>query len=198
MAELKLDETKRPVYEKRYKDNGEEYLKLVDVIDIEEDLKEKSLEINRIKEIFNTQERLKAEELLDDLTNEEFLQELKDLTTYHEMDTIEFLNKTEELKSIYNKFPEEVRKKYNNLTKFSREYLPEFINKKTKELEEKGITIREYKELLTGQQMLDNPEHERIKENEKLNLQKQVGDDLQKQIEELKNKLNEKGAKDNV
>lgn len=174
LKELKLDETKRPVYEKRYKDNGEEYLKLVDVIDIEEDLKEKSLEINRIKEIFNTQERLKAEELLDDLTNEEFLQELKDLTTYHEMDTIEFLNKTEELKSIYNKFPEEIRKKYNNLTKFSREYLPEFINKKTKELEET----------------------KKIEEQETIKANTQV--DLQKQIEELKNKLNEKGATENV
>ena len=166
------EKSTRPVYAKRYKKNGEEYLKKIDEIDIEEDLKEKSLEINRIKEIFDVQERLKAEELLDDLTDEEYLEEIKDLQNIQELDTYEFLNKTEEIKELYNKMPEEVKMKYKDMAKFTKEYLPEFINKQTERLNE-------------------------IKKETNKPTIEQTTENLEKQIKELQEKLI-KGNETNV
>lgn len=163
-------QTTRPIYKKRYKDNGEEYLKKVDEIEIEEDLKEKALEIERIKELLNTQERLKAEELLDDLTNEEFLQTLKDLSNTKELDTYQYLNMVNEMKEIYNKFPQEIRIKYPNIKKFSNEYLPNFINEQSKKIELKKTTTTN---------------------------QTNITQELQKQIEELQKQING-GEKTNV
>ena len=65
------DTKTKPIYKKRYKENGEEYLEKVDEIDIEEDLKEKKLEIERIKELLAIQQRLKQEELLTESEDEE-------------------------------------------------------------------------------------------------------------------------------
>lgn len=116
----------RPVYEKRYKKNGEEYLKKVDEIDIEEDMKEKSLEINRIKEIFNNQERLKETELIEEYTEETKIKELELMQNYSEINTYEFLNKTMEIENLYNRMPEEIRKQYKDMSRFTKEYLPKF------------------------------------------------------------------------
>ena len=91
--DIKFTQTKKPIYEKRYKNNGEEYLKKVDEIDIEEDLKEKELEINRLKEIFDNQERAKESELIDEWTDETKQKELALMQEYTNMDTYEFLNK---------------------------------------------------------------------------------------------------------
>lgn len=162
--------THRPIYEKRYKKNGEEYLKKVDEIDIVEDLKEKQLEIERIWEIINQQERLKAEQLIDAMTNEEFLDEIKQLEITDGLDTYEFLNKTEELKSLYNKMPENIRQKYNNLSKFSKEYLPEFI----KETEQK-VNIKKELE----------------KQQANIKTQEEINNEIQNQIEQLQNQLKE-------
>lgn len=167
-------ETTRPVYSKRYAKDGTEYLEKIDEINIEEDLAEKKLEIERIKEIMNTQERLKTKELLDEMTEEE-LQELESLTNFTELDTYEFLNKTNELKDIYNKMPEDIRMKYNNLSKFGKEYLPTFIKEQTAKIEERKAaqTTTEKQEKAT-----------------------QTYEELQKQIEELKNKV--EGGSENV
>lgn len=168
-------ETTRPVYAKRYAKDGTEYLEKVDEINIEEDLAEKKLEIERIKEIMNNQERLKTQELLDEMTEED-LKELEKLTEFSELDTYEFLNKTNELKEIYNKMPEDIRIKYNNLAKFGKEYLPTFIKEQTTKIEEK-------KEIQT--------------KTEKKETANQTFEELEKKIEELQNKIN-KGEKENV
>ena len=112
--------TTRPVYEKRYKNNGEEYLKKVDEINIEEDLKEKKLEISRIKEIFNNQERLKESELYEEYTDETKVKELELMKNYTNLDTYEFLNQSMEVQALYNKMPEEVRKNYKDMAKFTK------------------------------------------------------------------------------
>lgn len=170
----------RPIYKKRYKSNGEEYLKKVDSINIEEDMKEKQLEIERIKELFDTQERLKAEELLDDLTNEEFLNTLKtqtqDLTN---LDTYEFLNRINELKEFYNKMPRDIRMQYKNINEFAKNYLPKFIDEKLEKIE-----INKQNQAQQAQQAQQNE-----------NLAK-TQEELQKQIEELQKQL--KGAETNV
>lgn len=161
-------QTTRPVYEKRYKNNGEEYLKKVDEIDIEEDLKEKSLEINRIKEIFDNQERLKESQLIDEYTEETKIKELELMQNYTEIDTYEFLNKSMEIQSLYNRMPEEIRKQYKDISRFTKEYLPKFT-KETKANFEK-----------VTQQMKEQNKQETItKTNEEL--QKQI-DELQKQL----------------
>ena len=171
----------RPIYKKRYKSNGEEYLKKVDTINIEEDLKEKQLEIERIKELFDTQERLKAEELLDDLTNEEFLNTLKtqtqDLTT--NLDAYEFLNRINELKEFYNKMPREIRMQYKNINEFAKNYLPKFIDERLEKIETKKAQEQQAQQ--TQQQ------------NENL---AKTQEELKKQIEELQKQL--KGAETNV
>lgn len=170
----------KPIYKKRYKSNGEEYLKQVDSINIEEDMKEKQLEIERIKELFDTQERLKEEELLDDLTNEEFLNTLKtktqDLTN---LDTYEFLNRINELKEFYNKMPRDVRMKYKNINEFAKNYLPTFIDEK---LEKINIEKAQAQQAQQTQQQTEN-------------LTK-TQEELQRQITELQNQL--KGANTNV
>lgn len=167
-------ETTRPIYKKRYNKDGEEFLKKVDEIDIEEDLKEKQLEITRIKEIMNTQERLKAEELLDDLTNEEFLNDLENLQRFEELETYEFLNKTNELKEIYNKMPEEIRRKYNNnISRFTKEYLPNFIDNQRKKLQD-------------------------LKVDENKEIKQTTNEELEKQIQELREKINAKENNENV
>lgn len=157
-------QTTRPVYEKRYKTNGEEYLKKVDEINIEEDLKEKSLEVNRIKEIFNNQERLKENQLIDEYTEETKIKELELMQNYSEIDTYEFLNKSMEIQNLYNRMPEEIRKQYKDMSKFTKEYLPKF----TKEVKAnfKEVTQQNKQETIT-------------KTNEEL--QKQI-DELQKQL----------------
>lgn len=170
----------RPIYKKRYKSNGEEYLKQVDSINIEEDMKEKQLEIERIKEIFNTQERLKAEELLDDLTNEEFLNTLKTQTQdVSNLDTYEFLNRINELKEFYNKMPQDVRMKYKNINEFAKNYLPKFIDERLEK-----INIQK--------QQQEN--EKQMKEHE--NFVAKTQEELQKKIEELEKQL--KGAETNV
>lgn len=167
-------QTTRPVYEKRYKQNGEEYLKKVDEINIEEDLKEKSLEVNRIKEIFNNQERIKESQLIDEYTEETKLKELELMQNYKELDTYQFLNQTIEIQNLYNRMPEEIRKQYKDLTKFTKEYLPKFSKE----------TYKRYEELKT-------------RKTETMNNQKveQTKEEIQNQINELTKKL--EGA-DNV
>ena len=130
-----ITQTKKPVYEKRYKNNGEQYLKKVDEIDIEEDLAEKKLEITRMKEILNTQERLKSQELIDNLTDEEYLKELQDLESVNEIDTYEFLNKINEIKHFYNLMPQDIRIKYKDLARFSKEFIPKLIEIQTEKLQ---------------------------------------------------------------
>lgn len=126
----------RPIYKRRYKDNGEEYLEKVDTIDIEEDLKEKKLEIERIKELMQTQQRLKTEELLSESEDEESLNRLKELsdTTAIE-DTYQFMNKINEVKEFYNKLPREIRMQYKDLSKFTKEFLPKYVNEKLQNLQ---------------------------------------------------------------
>lgn len=161
-------QTTKAVYEKRYKKNGEEYLKKVDEIDIEEDLKEKRLEVNRIKEIFNNQERLKEKELVEEYTEETKIKELELMQEYTEVDTYQFLNKSMEIQGLYNKMPEEIRKQYKDLSKFTKEYLPKF----TKECKTKLETVKEKEKELAKQETI-------TKTNE----------DLQKQIAELQKQL---------
>lgn len=161
-------QTTRPVYEKRYKSNGEEYLKKVDEIDIEEDLKEKSLEVSRLKEIFDNQERIKESQLIDEYTEETKIKELELMQNYSEIDTYEFLNKSIEIQNLYNKMPEEIRKQYKDMSKFTKEYLPKFT-KETKANFEK-----------VTQQMKEQNKQEAItKTNEEL--QNQINE-LQKQL----------------
>ena len=171
---IKTTKTTKPVYEKRYKNNGEEYLKQVDEIDIEEDLQEKQLEITRIKEIFNIQERLKYDELVDEMTNEEYLIHLKELENINEVDTYDFLNKMNEIKHFYNKMPSEIRMKYKNLSKFAKEYVPNFV----KETEEKIKSLKSTNTTNTTTNITTNEE-------------------LKAKIDELQAKL-EKGAENNV
>lgn len=168
-------EKTRPVYAKRYAKDGTEYLEKVDEINIEEDLAEKKLEIERIKEIMNNQERLKTQELLDEMTEEE-IKDLENLTKITDIDTYEFLNKTNELKEIYNKMPEDIRMKYNNLSKFGKEYLPTFIKDQTEKIEKRKETQTQ---------------------TEKQETASQTYEELERKIEELQNKL-EKGAEENV
>lgn len=168
-------EKTRPILKKRYKKNGEEYLEVVDEIDIEEDLKEKKLEIERILEIVNTQERVRTEELLNQMTMEE-VNELENLTQLKDIDTYEFLNKTNELKEIYNKMPNNIRVQYNNLADFGKEYLPKFIN--------------EQKERLNKEKEL---EIEMQKQNEK----QKTFEELQDQIKVLQEQINNKGVTTN-
>lgn len=130
-------EKERKVYSKRYKENGEEYLKCIDKINIEEDMAEKKLEIERIKELINQQEILKAEQLLEEDMDEEFLENAEYLTQLDNLQTSEFLNKTAELKGIYNKMPKNIQEKYKNLSKFAKEFLPEFIEENRQKLEMK-------------------------------------------------------------
>ena len=126
----------KPVYEKRYKNNGEEYLKKVDSIDIEEDLKEKSLEVSRIKEIFDVKDRLKIDELYEEYTDETKLRELELMQSYTDMNTYEFLNKTMEIQNLYNRMPENIRKEYKDISKFTKEYLPKFTKETKTKIEE--------------------------------------------------------------
>ena len=164
----------RPVYKKRTKKNGEEFLKKVDEIDIEEDLKEKQLEINRIKEIFNTQERLKSKELIEEITTEEFLEELKTYQNYNsQMELHEFLNMTREIEEFYNKMPQDIRMKYKDLSKFTKEYIPSFID-------EQSIKLKNRKQAQA--------------ETIKAQANQQTQEELKKQIEELQTKLTKEGV----
>lgn len=168
-------QTTRPIYEKRYKNNGEEYLKKVDEINIEEDLKEKSLEVNRIKEIFNNQERLKESQLIDEFTEETKIKELELMQNYTEIDTYEFLNKSMEIQNLYNRMPEDIRKQYKDMSKFTKEYLPKFTKEAKANLEE----LNKQKEKTIKQETINK-----------------TNDELQKQIDELQKQL--KGEKTNV
>ena len=159
----------KPVYEKRYKTNGEEYLKKVDSINIEEDLKEKSLEVSRIKEIFDVKDRLKIDELYEEYTDETKLRELELMQSYNDMNTYEFLNKTMEIENLYNRMPEQIRKEYKDISKFTKEYLPKF----TKETKTK---IEELQKIQ--------------KEQEKKQNINKTQDEIQKQIAELQQQLN--------
>ena len=159
----------KPVYEKRYKNNGEEYLKKVDSIDIEEDLKEKSLEVSRIKEIFDVKDRLKIDELYEEYTEESKIRELELMQDYKDINTYEFLNKTMEIESLYNRMPENIRKEYKDITKFTKEYLPKFTKETKTKLEE-----------------LQKIQQEQQK---KQNITK-TQEEIQQQIEELQNQLN--------
>ena len=159
----------RPVYEKRYKNNGEEYLKKIDSIDIEEDLEEKRLEVSRIKEIFDVKDRLKIEELYEEYTDELKIRELELMQDYKEINTYEFLNKTMEIESLYNKMPENIRKEYKDISKFTKEYIPKFTKETKSKLEE--------------QQKIQ------LKEQKTQNITK-TQEELQKQITELQNQLN--------
>lgn len=162
----------KAVYEKRFKNNGEEYLKKVDEIDIEEDLKEKKLEINRIKEIYNNQERLKENELFEEYSEETKQKELELMQNYSNIDTYEFLNKTEQLKNLYNKMPEEIRKKYKDLSRFNKEYLPIFAEKTKKRYEE----IKKENEIKAKKETTNQTKEE---------IQNQIND-LTKKLEETK------------
>lgn len=157
--DIKITQTTKPIYEKRYKNNGEEYLKKVDEIDIGEDLKEKELEISRIKEIFDTQERAKESELIDEWTDETKQKELALMQEYTNLDTYEFLNKSIEIQNLYNRMPEEVRKNYKNLSKFTKEYLPEFAKKTKANLEQKQQLTK-----ITNQQQVANQTKQEIEE----------------------------------
>ena len=159
----------RPIYEKRYKKNGEEYLKKVDSIDIEEDLKEKSLEVSRIKEIFDVKDRLKIDELYEEYTEESKIRELELMQDYKDINTYEFLNKTMEIESLYNRMPENIRKEYKDITKFTKEYLPKF----TKETKTK---LEELQKIQQEQQKTQNIT--------------KTQEEIQHQIEELQNQLN--------
>lgn len=173
---LKCDNKIKPVYAKRYAEDGSEYLEKIDEINIEEDLKEKQLEIERILEIINTQKRLKAEELVDNF-DEIDLQNMEELTKLNDIDTFEFLNKTEELKELYNKFPEDIKQKYNNISKFGKEFLPNFIKEQQEKLQQNKLQEEKL-------QKIDNKEETIAK--------------LQNQLNELQNQINNKGAEENV
>ena len=165
-----------PIYKKRYRKNGEQFLKQVDEIDIEEDMKEKSLEISRIKEIYNIQERLKSEELIDNLTDEDFINELKEFEKHgKDMDMFQFLNMTAEIQEIYNKMPSDIRIKYKDLAKFTKEYIPELIDKQSMKLKK---------------------QQEIIKEQEKTTTINQTQIELEEKIKQLENQL--KGENSNV
>ena len=97
------------------------------------------------------------------------------LTELNDIDTFEFLNKTEELKELYNKFPNDVKEKYNNVNKFSREYLPNWIKEKQQQLEE---------------------EKKQKIELEKNENKEEVINNLQNQIKELKEQIG--GKEENV
>ena len=162
-------QTTKPVYEKRYKNNGQEYLKKVDSINIEEDLKEKSLEVSRIKEIFDIKDRLKIDELYEEYTEETKLRELELMQNYTDMNTYEFLNKTMEIENLYNRMPENIRKEYKDITKFTKEYLPKF----TKETKTK---LEQLKQIQAEEQKTQNIT--------------KTKEEIQKQIDELQNQLN--------
>lgn len=159
----------KPVYEKRYKKNGEEYLKKVDSINIEEDLQEKSLEVSRIKEIFDVKDRLKINELYEEYTDEVKIRELELMQEYTDLNTYEFLNKTMEIENLYNRMPENIRKEYKDITKFTKEYLPKF----TKETKTK----------------LNELQKIQAEEQKSKNITK-TQEEIQKQINELQNQLN--------
>ena len=163
----------RPIYEKRYKKNGEEYLKKVDSIDIEEDLKEKRLEVSRIKEIFDVKDRLKIDELYEEYTEESKIRELELMQDYKDINTYEFLNKTMEIESLYNRMPENIRKEYKDITKFTKEYLPKF----TKETKTK---LEEIQKIQQEQQKTENIT--------------KTQEELQKQIAELQSQLNKENT----
>lgn len=179
--DIDANEKYRPVYAKRYKKNGEEYLTKTDEIDIREDMAEKQLEIERIKEIYNNQERLKAEELIDNITDEEYIASLEELELKNqELDTYEFLNKMEDIKEVYNLMPEEIRIKYKNLADFQKEFLPKFIEERKEYMDK--IKMNEIQE-----------------QNAKIEEQEQIAKKLEEQakmLEELQARMN--GGEDNV
>lgn len=172
--DINANDEYKPVYSKRYKKNGEEYLVETDKINIVEDMAEKQLEIERIKEIYNNQERLKAEELIDNLTDEEYIANLEELELKNqELDTYEFLNKMEDIKEVYNMMPEDIRIKYKNLAEFQKEFLPKFI-------EERKNYINELKQEEIKEQQAKIKEQENISKK----LQEQA-----KMLEELQAKM---------
>ena len=164
-------EKTRPIYEKRYKKNGEEYLKKVDEINIEEDLKEKYLEITRIKEIVNNKERLKLSELIEEMSEQDTINEIENYKNYTELDTYQFLNMTQEIQSLYNKMPDEIRKKYKNLSNFTKEYIPEFLEETKKNFEIKKSKAKE-NEIINTKETIE-------KQIEKLQQQLKENNDVQ-------------------
>ena len=152
-------ETKtKPIYKKRSKENGEEYLETVDEIDIEEDLKEKKLEIERIKELLAIQQRLKQEELLSESEDEETLTNLKNISENLQIeDTYDFMNKINEVKEFYNKMPKEVRMEYKDISKFTKEYLPKYVNEKLEKIRQANeIEIKNQEDFKTQNEKIEN------------------------------------------
>lgn len=152
------DTKTKPIYKKRYKENGEEYLEKVDEIDIEEDLKEKKLEIERIKELLAIQQRLKQEELLSESEDEETLTNLKNISENLQIeDTYDFMNKINEVKEFYNKMPKNVRMEYKDLTKFTKEYLPKYVNEHLEKIRKANeVEIKNQEEFITQNEKIEN------------------------------------------
>ena len=74
-----------------------------------------------------------------------------------------------EIESLYNRMPENVRKEYKDITKFTKEYLPKF----TKETKTK----------------LEKLQKEQVEQQKTQNITK-TQEEIQHQIEELQNQLN--------
>ena len=68
------------------------------------------------------------------------------MQNYTNLDTYEFLNQSMEIQALYNRMPENVRKNYKDLSKFTKEFLPKFTkNVKTKLEELKTVNKTEEK-----------------------------------------------------
>ena len=97
------------------------------------------------------------------------------MQNYAEIDTYEFLNKSIEIQNLYNRMPEEIRKQYKDMSKFTKEYLPKFT-----------------KEAKTNLEEIKKLEQETIKQETIT----KTNEELQKQINELQKQL--KGENTNV
>lgn len=154
---------------------GEEKLVKKEEIDIEEQMKEQQAIVEEFKEIALQQiENQKAENLIDNITNEDFMKELEIASNSLQDENIySLMDKMQSVNRIFNNLPKEQREKYLTPNNFAKNGLNEFIKESKLKIEEmKNIEMQEEAE-----------------KTEKTNLM------LEKQIEELQNQL--KGKKTN-
>lgn len=151
------------------KKTGEEKLVKKDEIDILEQMKEQQAIVEEFKEIALQQiENQKAENLIDKITNEEFMKELEIASNSLQDENIySMMDKMQNINRIFNNLPKEQREKYKTPVSFAKEGLKDFIKEsKTKVERMKNFKIEE--------------ETKNIEETNEM---------LEKQIEELQNKL---------
>ena len=131
------------------KKTGEEQLKVVEEIDIEEQLKEQQDIVEAYIEITKAEvENRKAENLIDMKNDSEFMQELENASnTMNDENIYTIMDYFQTINRVFENLPKVEKEKFKTPQEFVKKGLKDFINNAKKEKQEEIVEVPKQTEL---------------------------------------------------